>query len=78
MWLPVLYEFGSIDPGTPRVMQRLYGLMFRYESLRFATSHAARSSAAGRVGTRPLGGSATMDVRRVGTMWSRGSNQKKL
>ena len=62
----------------PRVMQRLYGLMFRYVALRSATSRLARASAAGRVGTRPFAGSVTSAVRRVGTMWSRGSNQKKL
>ena len=52
--------------------------MFSYDALRLATSHAARASAAGRVGTRPFAGEATIDVRRVGTMWSRRSNQKKL
>ena len=62
----------------PRVMQRLYGLMFSWESVRRATSHAARASASGRVGTRPVGGSAIIDVRRVWTMVSRGSLQNQL
>ena len=52
--------------------------MFSWESVRWATSHAARASAAGRVGTRPVGGSAIIDVRRVWTMVSRGSLQNQL